>query len=142
MFSFLCNQPANIFLDSNDRVKIGDFGLATSRPAAGSIDQDERSARRGTISDGSTFGSLTKDCGTPSYMAPEMLIAEGLRKLITFYILDFIVYLIEGVNFKYRPLQRESRHVQPRNHLFRSVINTLHLEWREQQFSVNFVHQI
>ena len=71
-------QPENIFLDSNDRVKIGDFGLATSRPAAGSIDQDERSARGGTISDGSTFGSLT-NCGTELYKAPEMLIAEGLK---------------------------------------------------------------
>lgn len=48
-------QPENIFLDSSDRIKIGDFGLATN---AG----NER---------------LKKGYGTGLYMAPEMKDANG-----------------------------------------------------------------
>jgi polo-like kinase 1 len=48
---------ANIFLSRNGEIKIGDFGLATKL--------DTRSERRRTL------------CGTPNYIAPEILERKG-----------------------------------------------------------------
>ncbi|XP_054720809.1 eIF-2-alpha kinase GCN2-like [Uloborus diversus] len=65
-------KPVNIFLDSKDHVKIGDFGLATdviSKPFLGDInfsDQDQQS--RSELGDGTQTGNV----GTAFYVAPEL----------------------------------------------------------------------
>ncbi|XP_063627840.1 eIF-2-alpha kinase GCN2 [Cydia splendana] len=58
-------KPVNIFLDSNDHVKIGDFGLATK--AFSGMPVDDRSKQE------EISGSLTGQIGTALYVAPELL---------------------------------------------------------------------
>lgn len=60
-------KPVNIFLDSSDRVKIGDFGLATTalRPRGEGNDLPS--------GDSSAPSSLTGRVGTALYTAPELL---------------------------------------------------------------------
>jgi serine/threonine protein kinase len=64
----------NIFLDSNMRVKVGDFGLATklSHP-------DER---KRTV------------CGTPNYIAPEILQTEGHSFEVDIWSTGIIIYTL------------------------------------------------
>lgn len=50
-------KQGNLFLDSNQSIKVGDFGLATQ--------QQENTERKKTI------------CGTPNYIAPEILRSGG-----------------------------------------------------------------
>ena len=77
-------KPFNIFMDSRDQVKIGDFGLATSH----TINQvtDHSLAAMSMTSDGklSTDSSnrMTGKVGTALYVAPE-IDAFGLKVKIT-----------------------------------------------------------
>ncbi|XP_065208676.1 eIF-2-alpha kinase GCN2-like [Planococcus citri] len=56
-------KPDNIFIDGNDHVKLGDFGLATLNNAL----------------QGDTKASHTGDVGTPMYDAPELKVNSGLK---------------------------------------------------------------
>ncbi|KAJ2953499.1 hypothetical protein O0L34_g1096 [Tuta absoluta] len=58
-------KPVNIFLDSNDHVKIGDFGLATKAFTGMLLDEKSKQEEIG--------GSLTGQVGTALYVAPELL---------------------------------------------------------------------
>ena len=49
--------PGNVFLDDDMQVKIGDMGLATKLT--------NRADKRNTL------------CGTPNYIAPEVLVKKG-----------------------------------------------------------------
>ncbi|XP_021938823.1 eIF-2-alpha kinase GCN2 isoform X2 [Zootermopsis nevadensis] len=67
-------KPVNIFLDSNDHVKIGDFGLATTNI----LPRHLASTPDGKLTDIPSFsqemgdGSLTGQVGTALYAAPEL----------------------------------------------------------------------
>ena len=64
-------KPVNIFLDGNDHVKIGDFGLATtnlvgasSRNVTFDVSQDNN--------DSMDVSDMTGQIGTALYIAPEI----------------------------------------------------------------------
>lgn len=67
-------KPVNIFLDSSDHVKIGDFGLATTAL----LSRVETSEVPEHI-DQPTSASLTGRVGTTLYTAPELFVSTGGR---------------------------------------------------------------
>ncbi|CAK9814660.1 eIF-2-alpha kinase GCN2 [Anthophora quadrimaculata] len=70
-------KPVNIFLDSNDHVKIGDFGLATTNVLSSFVQTIENDKEFQGLEKGISFGtedvgSLTGQVGTALYVAPEL----------------------------------------------------------------------
>jgi len=66
----------NLFLDRQMRIKVGDFGLSASLPGY-SVDD-----RRNTV------------CGTPNYIAPEILAAKGHSFEVDMWSLGVIIYTL------------------------------------------------
>ncbi|KAI8903394.1 kinase-like domain-containing protein, partial [Gorgonomyces haynaldii] len=76
-------KPSNIFLDAEGHVKIGDFGLATSRHRPVSI--------HGTL-DLERDPSLTSEIGTPVYIAPEMMHSNRYNSKVDMYSLGIVFF--------------------------------------------------
>ncbi|XP_053613621.1 eIF-2-alpha kinase GCN2 isoform X2 [Plodia interpunctella] len=79
-------KPVNIFLDSNDHVKIGDFGLATKAFTA-LVDEKVKPEE--------ISGSLTGQVGTALYVAPELYQAgtKGIyNQKVDIYSLGIILF--------------------------------------------------
>lgn len=66
-------KPVNIFLDSNDHVKIGDFGLATTNLLS-KTNETFNAIKSFTenVSQDNADGMLTGQVGTALYAAPEL----------------------------------------------------------------------
>ena len=65
-------KPENILIDENGNIRIGDFGL--SKP-----DMDENEF-------------AYSFCGSPEYMAPEMLLKVGHTYPVDYYCLGCLLY--------------------------------------------------
>ncbi|XP_015911733.2 eIF-2-alpha kinase GCN2 [Parasteatoda tepidariorum] len=86
-------KPVNIFLDSNDRVKIGDFGLATdiiSKAVGSEISLNELKYE----SCSSTYVSHTGGVGTAFYVAPELACSDKVPydQKVDIYSLGIILF--------------------------------------------------
>ncbi|XP_061467441.1 eIF-2-alpha kinase GCN2 [Rhineura floridana] len=64
-------KPVNIFLDSGDHVKIGDFGLATDHPAY-AADTKQEGVSDNCLAKSDPSGNLTGMVGTALYVSPEV----------------------------------------------------------------------
>lgn len=70
-------KPVNIFLDSNDHVKIGDFGLATMDMITGLKDIHVSTEAGKSMNELLGQEGLTGKVGTALYVSPELMTGTG-----------------------------------------------------------------
>ncbi|XP_054054237.1 eIF-2-alpha kinase GCN2 isoform X3 [Rissa tridactyla] len=100
-------KPVNIFLDSDDHVKIGDFGLATDHPANAVVSkQEENHSDSFAISDPS--GNLTGMVGTALYVSPEV---QGSTKSTYNQKVDLFSLGIIFFEMSYHPMSTASERI-------------------------------
>lgn len=95
-------KPVNIFLDSQDHVKIGDFGLATDHPAnvaAGICEVEENTSAAMPKPD--PTGNMTGMVGTALYVSPEV---QGNTKATYNQKVDLFSLGIILFEMSYRPM--------------------------------------
>ncbi|XP_028409017.1 eIF-2-alpha kinase GCN2-like [Dendronephthya gigantea] len=107
-------KPVNIFLDSNDRVKIGDFGLATIHPftvpVAGSTSGTQGVTNKVETDNAPSHESLTGKVGTALYVSPEL----GNAFRMTRYTAKVDLYSLGIIFFEmcYKPLETTMERVK------------------------------
>lgn len=111
-------KPVNIFLDSQDHVKIGDFGLATDHPAnvaAGTFEVEESGSTAMPKLD--PTGNMTGMVGTALYVSPEV---QGNTKATYNQKVDLFSLGIILFEMSYRPMTTGSERI--------SVLSQLRVE--------------
>ena len=71
-------KPENILIDANGYIKIIDFGFAKKIPSVGA--------------DGATHDKTYTLCGTPEYLAPEIVMSKGYDKGVDYWAYGCLVY--------------------------------------------------
>lgn len=102
-------KPVNIFLDSQDHVKIGDFGLATDHPAnvaAGKFEIEDSGS--GAILKPDPTGNMTGMVGTALYVSPEV---QGNTKATYNQKVDLFSLGIILFEMSYRPMTTGSERI-------------------------------
>ncbi|KAK9960288.1 hypothetical protein ABG768_010361 [Culter alburnus] len=102
-------KPVNIFLDSQDHVKIGDFGLATDHPAnvaAGKLEVEESSS--GFVPKPDPTDNMTGMVGTALYVGPEV---QGNTKATYNQKVDLFSLGIILFEMSYRPMTTASERI-------------------------------
>ncbi|CAG5866312.1 unnamed protein product [Menidia menidia] len=111
-------KPVNIFLDSQDHVKIGDFGLATDHPAnvaAGKLELEESGSV--VMPKPEPTGNLTGMVGTALYVSPEV---QGNTKATYNQKVDLFSLGIILFEMSYRPMTTGAERI--------SVLSQLRME--------------
>lgn len=114
-------KPVNIFLDSQDHVKIGDFGLATDHPAyvaAGKLEAEETNS--GFIPKPDPTDNMTGMVGTALYVGPEV---EGSTKATYNQKVDLFSLGIILFEMSYRPMSTASERICVLSQLRKESIN-------------------
>ena len=114
-------KPFNIFMDSTDRIKIGDFGLATSHTSA-TTKVNTSTMLHQNDSTHSTDERMTGKVGTALYVAPELCQATSRIKFshkVDLYSLGIILF-----EMFYRPLSTGMERVKIIG-LLRTVSNSI-----------------
>ncbi|XP_060616148.2 eIF-2-alpha kinase GCN2 [Anolis sagrei] len=100
-------KPVNIFLDSEDHVKIGDFGLATDHPAY-AADTKQEGASDDLLGNSDPSGNLTGMVGTALYVSPEV---QGNTKSTYNQKVDLFSLGIIFFEMSYHPLATASERI-------------------------------
>ncbi|XP_069049406.1 eIF-2-alpha kinase GCN2 isoform X1 [Lepisosteus oculatus] len=102
-------KPVNIFLDSNDHVKIGDFGLATDHPANVAADRLEiEESGSASIPKQDPTDNMTGMVGTALYVSPEV---QGNTKATYNQKVDLFSLGIILFEMSYRPMTTGSERI-------------------------------
>uniref|UniRef100_A0A8C2DLR8 Eukaryotic translation initiation factor 2 alpha kinase 4 n=1 Tax=Cyprinus carpio TaxID=7962 RepID=A0A8C2DLR8_CYPCA len=114
-------KPVNIFLDSQDHVKIGDFGLATDHPAnvaAGKLEVEESNS--GFVPKPDPTDNMTGMVGTALYVGPEV---QGNTKATYNQKVDLFSLGIILFEMSYRPMSTASERIFVLSQLRKESIN-------------------
>lgn len=102
-------KPVNIFLDSQDHVKIGDFGLATDHPAyVAASKQEAEETSSGFVPKPDPSDNMTGMVGTALYVGPEV---QGNTKATYNQKVDLFSLGIILFEMSYRPMSTASERI-------------------------------
>ncbi|XP_062973789.1 eIF-2-alpha kinase GCN2 [Elgaria multicarinata webbii] len=101
-------KPVNIFLDSGDHVKIGDFGLATDHPAYAIDTKQGEGFSDHPLAKSDLSGHLTGMVGTALYVSPEV---QGTTKSTYNQKVDLFSLGIIFFEMSYHPLTTASERI-------------------------------
>jgi serine/threonine protein kinase len=73
-------KPENILLSSDGHLKVADFGLAKKAPGKSVVRDPAPTARHHTV------------CGTPEYMAPEVIGEKAYGRMVDYWALGLLVF--------------------------------------------------
>ena len=77
-------KPENIMIDTDGHIRLGDFGLAKQAGMPDNMEEDEKSRKKGMVAQ--SF------CGSPAYLAPEMLNKSGVSASGDVYQIGVVLY--------------------------------------------------
>nr|DBA14331.1 TPA: hypothetical protein GDO54_005319 [Pyxicephalus adspersus] len=117
-------KPVNIFLDSEDQVKIGDFGLATDHPAYVTDSTQEEKQGRHDFVKADPEGKLTGMVGTALYVSPEV---QGNTKASYNQKVDLFSLGIILFEMSYRPMDTSSERISVLS-MLRQVLLMIHFK--------------